>query len=89
MAVEGEASVGIVALRGAGGLRLVLADLQAGYDRIMNPLMWVGVAAAIVATLAVVSRLRRSSNSGPSDPHDLGSVTDGWLSEQRARKDDY
>lgn len=57
------------------------------YDQTMNPLMWVGVAAAIVAALGVVRRLRRPSHRGRPEHDALGTVSEGWLSEQRGRKD--
>ena len=58
------------------------------YDGTMNPLMWVGVAAAVVVALALAGRFWRPSRGGQSDHSDLGSVTEGWLSEQRGRKHD-
>jgi hypothetical protein len=47
--------------------------------------VWVGLAVAAVA--AVVALLRRSSARGRSADVEVGSVSEAWLSEQRARKD--
>jgi len=50
--------------------------------------MWAGVAVAVVVALVVVSRLRRPSRGGQLNDQGLGSVSEGWLSEQRGRKHD-
>ena len=46
----------------------------------------VAAVAVIVILAAIIGFRRRASASGQSDV-DLGSVTEGWLSDQRARKD--
>jgi hypothetical protein len=50
--------------------------------------VWIGIllAAAGSVAVAVVARWRFGGQSKSADP-DVGSVSEGWLSEQRARKD--
>ena len=52
----------------------------------MGAVPWIVVVAAAVGLLVAGLR-RRSSGSGKSAEVDVGSVSEGWLSEQRARKD--
>jgi hypothetical protein len=48
-------------------------------------LVWIGIAiASIVAGVAVVFRRR-----GGASAADVGSVSEGWLAEQRGRKEDH
>jgi hypothetical protein len=59
------------------------------YDQGM-PGVWIGIAMVVVAGLAVaaVTRLAGSSSRGRrSSDVDVGPVSEGWLSEHRARKD--
>ncbi len=51
-------------------------------------LVWlaVGAAVAIVAGTATVIRFKAVGQGPPASP-DLGTVSDGWLSENRSRKD--
>jgi hypothetical protein len=54
------------------------------------PGVWIGIAMVVVAGLAVaaVTRLAGSSSRGRrSSDVDVGPVSEGWLSEHRARKD--
>jgi hypothetical protein len=56
------------------------------YDLIMNA-VWVGVGiaiAAVVVGFAVAIRWRGGRGSADVD---VGSVSEGWLAEQRGRKD--
>jgi len=57
----------------------------------MMEAVWVGVviAAAVVVGLVVAGRRRRRLGGGRSASLDhLGSVSEGWLSDERGRKDD-
>jgi hypothetical protein len=54
------------------------------------PGLWLGIAVVVVAGLAVaaLTKLRGSSSGGgKSADVDVGSVSEGWLSEHRGRKD--
>jgi hypothetical protein len=52
-------------------------------------LVWIGVAVAAVVLLAVViKRLVASGERTPADA-DFGSVSEKWLSEQRADKSEH
>lgn len=54
--------------------------------RRMN-LVWIGVAVAAVIGLAVAIRRLVASAEGESADADLGTVSEGWLSDERGRKD--
>ena len=47
--------------------------------------VWIGVAVVFVA--GIVALVRLSSPGGKPADVDVGSVSESWLSEQRARKD--
>ena len=65
--------------------RSQIADVASvWYDRRMRGL-WIGV--AVAAAAAVIALVRRLSAGGRSADVDVGPVSEGWLSEQRARKD--
>lgn len=51
-------------------------------------LVWiaVGAAVAIVTVAVTVIRFKAAGQGSPASP-DLGTVSDGWLSENRSRKD--
>jgi hypothetical protein len=55
------------------------------YDQTVG-VLWVGIAVAIL--VAVVAFARRSSAGSGTDDIDVGSVSEGWLSEQRGKKGD-
>jgi hypothetical protein len=54
------------------------------YDADMGLLGWIVVAVASAVGLAYVGWSRRSSDG--VSPADLGSVSEGWLSDERGRK---
>jgi hypothetical protein len=52
----------------------------------MGAVAWIVVVVAAAAGLVVAAGLRQRSGRKSADV-DVGSVSEGWLSEQRARKD--
>lgn len=58
-----------------------------GYDRMMDAVAWMAVALAVAVGLTVIGLWRRPPGGRQSAVGDLGSVSEGWLSEQRGRKD--
>ena len=48
---------------------------------------WIAIGTAVVAVAAVVLRRLLAKDHKPSADPGLGTVSAGWLSEQRARKD--
>jgi hypothetical protein len=53
----------------------------------MGAVPWLVVAVAAVASLVIAGLRRRSSGAGRSADVEVGPVSEGWLSEQRGRKD--
>jgi len=50
--------------------------------------IWAALGVAAVVGVAIVRRLRRPANDGQSsDLARLGSVSEGWLSNERGRKE--
>jgi hypothetical protein len=49
--------------------------------------VWIGVAVATVVSLAVAIKRLIARGEHPRADVDVGSVSEGWLSEQRSRKD--
>ena len=52
-------------------------------------LMWIAIGAGVVVTAAAAFAIKRflaSAGDGPASA-DLGTVSDSWLSDNRARKD--
>jgi hypothetical protein len=62
----------------------VRAGLDPEYDPLMG-VLWVGLAIAAAVGLVAAVRLARSSSQ--SEGVEVGSVSEAWLSDQRARKD--
>jgi hypothetical protein len=49
--------------------------------------VWIGIVVAVVVSLAAAVMKRRVAAGRKSNDVDVGSVSEGWLSEQRGRKD--
>jgi len=48
---------------------------------------WIVVAVAALAGIVIAGLRRRSTGGGRAADVDVGPVSEGWLSEQRGRKD--
>jgi hypothetical protein len=59
--------------------------ISKGHDRSMGA--WIVVAVAALAGIVIAGLRRRSTGGGRAADVDVGPVSEGWLSEQRGRKD--
>jgi len=53
----------------------------------MSAVAWIVIVVAAATGLVIAGLRQRSSSGRKSSDVDVGSVSEGWLSEQRARKD--